>query len=179
MNKHSSLWMKKRFNALPTDGRCMFGVLAEKNNTWEGTVSMMSGKGCLSDKGKIVDIGGATDFDIWERQSTCDRISGSQEPSATPPVRSSSPSPLDLFIGIMCRKVRLFHSKDVNYTNTISTKRFTPDKSSFDLDSDTNGCYKAVQDPILPPGNLMSKPFGLSNISEPEISINCQLRKVR
>ena len=52
----------------------MFGVLAEKNFTWEGQVSMRSGKGCLSDKGKIVDIDGATNFEIWEGDSKVRRI---------------------------------------------------------------------------------------------------------
>ena len=138
------------------DGRCMFGVLAEKNETWEASVSMLSGKGCLGDKGKIIDIDGATSFDIWERDSKCDLIAGSQEPSATPPVRSSSSSSssLDLFIGIMCRKVRLLYSKDVNYTDSIATKRFTPERSTFDLSEGHNGCYESVQDPVLPPGKL-------------------------
>jgi len=153
--KKKQKFVKSR-NFRRPDGRCMFGVLAEKNSTWEGTVSMLSGKGCLGDKGKIVDIDGATSFDIWERDSKCDLIAGSQEPSATPPVRSSSSSSssLDLFIGIMCRKLRLFYSKDVNYTDTITTKRFTPEKSTFDLADARNDCYESVQDPRLPPGRL-------------------------
>ena len=36
-------FVKKR-NFRRPDGKCMFGVLAEKNYTWEGSVSMMSGK---------------------------------------------------------------------------------------------------------------------------------------
>ena len=36
-------FVKKR-NFRRSDGKCMFGVLAEKNYTWEGSVSMMSGK---------------------------------------------------------------------------------------------------------------------------------------
>jgi hypothetical protein len=39
---------------------------------------MASGKGCLSDKGKILDIDGATSFEIWSTGSKCDEISGSQ-----------------------------------------------------------------------------------------------------
>ena len=49
---------------------------------------MMSGKGCLTDKGKILDIDGATKFEIWEEDSKCDSIAGAQEPSATPPGES-------------------------------------------------------------------------------------------
>jgi hypothetical protein len=36
-------FVKKR-NFRRPDGKCMFGVLAEKNYTWEGSVSMMSGR---------------------------------------------------------------------------------------------------------------------------------------
>lgn len=86
LHKKKKKFVKSR-NFRRPDGRCMFGVLAEKNNTWEGSVSMMSGKGCLTDKGKIIDFDGATSFEIWEKESTCDAIAGSQEPSATPPVR--------------------------------------------------------------------------------------------
>ena len=93
----------------------------------------------------------------------CDAISGSQEPSATPPVASSSQNSLDLFIGIMCRKVRLVHTSNVNYTDNISTKRFTPIKSTFDLNQDPkNGCYKHGQDPLLPSGKY--DPLNLGSV---------------
>ncbi len=51
---------------------------------------MMSGKGCLTDKGKILDIDGATNFEIWEEDSKCDSFAGAQEPSATPPGKKPS-----------------------------------------------------------------------------------------
>lgn len=63
----------------------MFGVFADKNYTWDGSVSMMSGKTCLTEKGKIVDIDKSTDFEIWQSESKCDKIAGAREPSATPP----------------------------------------------------------------------------------------------
>jgi hypothetical protein len=71
--KQKQKFVKKR-NFRRPDGRCMFGVLAEKNYTWEGEVSIRSGKGCLTDKGKIIDIDGATNFEIWEEDSKVRQI---------------------------------------------------------------------------------------------------------
>ena len=71
--------------------------------------------------------------------------------------RSSSWTSLDLMIGIMCRKIRLFHTSNVNYTSNIFTKRFTPAQSTFDVNDPSNECYKSVQNPLLPPGQ--SKQF--------------------
>jgi hypothetical protein len=66
---------------------------------------------------------------------------------------SASSTSLDLLIGIMCRKVELFHTSDVNYTRSIATKRFTPAKTTFDVDADPkNRCYKTGHGPELPPG---------------------------
>ena len=75
----------KKKNFRRPDGKCVFGALVERNGTWDRPVSMLTGFNGLTDKGRILNIAGSPNFDVWEKGSSCDRVSGSFEPSSLPP----------------------------------------------------------------------------------------------
>jgi len=147
------------------DGKCMFGALVEKNDTWEKPVTMMTGGSGLVDKGRILSIGGSSMFNVWEKDSQCDQLSGTREPSALPP--SENMDEFDMLMGIMCRSVRMvtatgkntdkYVQKNVqNYSNSVTANRFTMSTLSFEVDSSDNRCFAPKEEERDLPNGIMS-----------------------
>lgn len=111
----------------------------------------MSGKSGLADKGRILDIDGSQIFGVWQKNSKCDRLSGSIEPSALPPAEILED--FDMLMGIMCRSIKMEHMTQVDYGSYVKAKRFVMAKDTFELNSPDNQCYDP--DPDLP-GGIMS-----------------------
>jgi len=146
--KKSGFGAKKQRNFRQPNGKCIFGALAEKNNTWETDVTMMTGNSGLTDKGRILNIGGSSIFDIWQKDSFCDRLSGTREPSALPPVKNMEH--FDMLMGIMCRSIKMEKIKSVEYSSRVNAQRFIMAPDTLQSNSDSNRCYDPELD--LPPG---------------------------
>ena len=85
---------------------------------------MMTGGSGLVDKGRILSIGGSSMFNVWKKDSHCDQLSGTREPSALPP--SENIDTFDMLMGIMCRSVRMETGSDKNiqeYSSSVIANR--------------------------------------------------------
>ena len=58
------------------DGKCVFGALVERNGNWDPPIKMLTGNSGLQDKGRILEISGSSNFNVWNKNSFCDRVSG-------------------------------------------------------------------------------------------------------
>ena len=59
------------------DGKCVLGALVERNGKWEPPIKMLTGNTGLQDKGRILEISGSSNFNVWNKNSFCDKVSGS------------------------------------------------------------------------------------------------------
>ena len=133
------------------NGKCMFGALIERNGTWGSETTMMTGQSGLTDKGRILNIGGSSAFDIWQPDSSCDRLSGTREPSALPPTEKLED--FDMLMGIMCRSIKMENNKNVEYSSRVTANRFIMAADTFQIRSGANQCYDPDQlDKQLPDG---------------------------
>ena len=167
----------------------MFGVLRDKNATWEMPTLMYTGKDDLKRKGYILEVDGTKQFGAWQENSKCDSLVGLQQPSAFPPIpltsvlderidynkgKENAESDIDLFVGIMCRSIPLKRVTSNNVTSSQFTKyiqpvRYEPAKFVFDPTSDKESCYYNDNDnQHLPRGVLgiqkckLGTPFAVS-----------------
>lgn len=132
------------------NGKCIFGALIDKNSTWDNLVEMKTGGLKLSDKGRILSIGGSSIFGMWQQDSSCDQLYGTREPSALPPTEQQETTVMDEFdmlMGIMCRSVRMETIQNVDYSS-FHAKRFALSPNTFK--QQINACYDPIQD--LPDG---------------------------
>ena len=66
----------KKPNFRRPDGKCVFGALVERNGNWDPPIKMLTGNSGLQDKGRILEISGSSNFNVWNKNSFCDRVSG-------------------------------------------------------------------------------------------------------
>ncbi|TRY75075.1 hypothetical protein TCAL_08572 [Tigriopus californicus] len=130
------------------DGRCMFGTLVGRNDTWESPIMIQTGLGDIRSKGQLLKSKGKSSFGAWTPNSPCDSLIGTQEPSALPP---QLPDTFNLFLGIMCRAIGMEHDGIIQY-GQIHAKRYVPVRNSFNFTQDS--CYHVKSLHQLPPGAL-------------------------
>jgi len=146
----------KKPNFRRPDGKCVFGALVERNGNWDPPIKMLTGNTGLQDKGRILEISGSSNFNVWNKNSFCDRVSDSFEPSALPPTETLDK--FHMYMGIMKRKVQMEHIADKTYPQGIETKRFVMSKDTFDFNSSgINQCYGLDSD--LPKGIMSVAKF--------------------
>ena len=147
---------EKKHRFRQPDGRCLFGALSERNMTWENPVTILTGGDKLENRGRIVSRDLNSAFKTWTPDSVCDKFAGSQEPSTLAPFEHGDG--FDLFMGIMCRKIRMTRSGSVMYDGGIRTDRYTASPDTFNFTRDDE-CYEQKKGR----GGL---PFGAMSISK-------------
>ena len=116
-------------------GKCLFGVLSNKNGTWSHPMTARDGSGSVFDKGRIDSIDGLTSLGVWETGSHCDDITTLREPSLTPPMRTESGRPLNslsILVALMCRSVRFeAQPETVGFSELAQAVKMVPSNSTF------------------------------------------------
>lgn len=130
------------------DGRCMFGTLVGRNDTWESPIVIQTGKGDIRTKGRLLKSKGKSSFGAWTPNSPCDSLIGTLEPSALPP---QLPDTFHLFLGVVCRAIEMQLDGSAQY-GQISANRYVPVRNSFNFTQDS--CYHSKSLHKLPPGAL-------------------------
>ena len=137
-------------NFLRHDGKCMFGALAHKNDTFDHLMSIHTGLEDISKKGTIVSRDGYRYIGAWKEGSDCDRIEGKLEPSALPPPSGKS---LDIFMGIICQSVRLQNLANLTDSG-IALVKYSASPDTFSSRSHDRHCLVKKDDPVLPDGAM-------------------------
>lgn len=147
---------RRRKRSIPSyrdpSGKCVWGILKDLNNTEHETIRINSGTSDYRSKGSIIAVDGKEEFGAWRENSTCDRFTGSIEPSTLP---ASLPSSFSLMVPVMCRKLHLTASSEESEIQGIPVTRYTAAVDSMKQDP----CYcPSTSTPCLPDGYLHLEP---------------------
>ncbi len=142
---------------LRPDGRCMFGLLAHKNDTLSKRMTIKTGAGDLvTEKGKMLSFGGRDHLGVWREGSKCDAITMGNDITALPPFRRDEDGyyvreKFDAFVDMLCRKVALESSAETFLVDNVEAVKLSAGMDTFSFAKD--GCY--LQDSSnLPLGSM-------------------------
>merc|ERR1712127_400705 len=130
-----------------------WGILRDLNNTEHETIRIKTGSSDHRKKGEIVSVDGKTQFGAWRKNSSCDRLTDSTEPSSLP---ASLPPSFSLMVPVMCRKLSMVWDRQERSIDGIPVSRYSADVDSMKQDS----CYcpSPESSPCLPDGYLSLAP---------------------
>jgi len=150
-------------------GDCLWGVLKDLNNTEHETVRIKTGKTDFRSKGEILDIDGKTSFGAWQKDSGCDQISGSTEPSSLP---AGLKERFSMMLPVMCRTVEMvevekFTIQDIPVTRYEAEHDTLEQEACYCPDPGSGEClpsgYLSLEScyPDITPPLAVSFPHGL------------------
>lgn len=140
---------KKAPNYRNEDGRCVWGILKDLNNTQHDVVKISTGFSDFKTKGQILSVNGRIKFNAWD--SECDSIQGGIEPSALPAGLSQD---FDLMVSVMCKKINMVAVSNDTWEGVPVTRYSASAKSLY-----PSSCYcPSPSSPCLPPGTLNLEP---------------------
>jgi len=128
------------------DCKCLWGLFRDRNVTLRKPVKMHHGISDLSKKGWVKEFDGKDTMGWWKEGSQCDKIGG-QDGGTLPPNVYTKDSTMEIFISLMCRKVKLYNDGEAVHSG-INTLRFVPKenllgshKDSSSLGNKDNECF--------------------------------------
>jgi len=140
------------------DCKCMWGLFRDRNVTLRKPLKIHHGMADLSKKGWVEEFDNSPTLNWWKAGSECDKLGG-QDSSTLPPGWEKTQS-MDMFISLMCRRIKLNYEKETehagltsyryipppnamgSHTDPDETKR-NPENSCFCLEDEGFSCFKS------------------------------------
>jgi len=104
------------------DCKCEWGLFRDRNVTLRKPVTIRHGQGELERKGWVEQFDGSSSLGWWKPGSSCDAVGGQDGPTLPPGLDKH---PLEMFISLMCRRIKLEFEKEVEHAGLVSY-RFIP-----------------------------------------------------
>eukprot|EP00092_Neocalanus_flemingeri_P108734 GFUD01139653.1.p1 GENE.GFUD01139653.1~~GFUD01139653.1.p1 ORF type:complete len:576 (+),score=193.84 GFUD01139653.1:124-1851(+) len=140
------------------DCKCLWGLFRDRNVTLRKPVKVHHGMADLSKKGWVEEFDSSATLNWWKPGSECDRLGG-QDSSTLPPGWERTQS-MDMFISLMCRRIKLAYEKDTSHLGLTSYRfipppnamgshtdpdqvKRNPDNSCFCLKEEGFSCFKS------------------------------------
>jgi len=128
------------------DCKCEWGLFRDRNVTLRKPLKVHHGVDDVSRKGWLEEFDGSRTLGWWEPGSECDAVAG-QDSSTLPPWPDRT-KPIQMFISLMCRSIRLDWEQDTEHAG-LTSARFVPLPSALGSPTDpdptranpANQCY--------------------------------------
>ena len=128
------------------DCKCEWGLFRDRNVTLRKPLKVHHGVDDVSRKGWLEEFDGSDTLGWWEPGSECDAVAG-QDSSTLPPWPDRT-KPIQMFISLMCRSIRLDWEQDTEHAG-LTSARFVPLPSALGSPTDpdptranpANQCY--------------------------------------
>jgi len=117
------------------DCKCQWGLFRDRNVTLRKPLKIQHGVADLSKKGWVEEFDSSTSLNWWKPGSECDKVGG-QDSSTLPPGWEKTQS-MDMFISLMCRRIKLEYEKDTKHQG-LTSYRFIPPPNAMGSHEDTN-----------------------------------------
>ena len=117
------------------DCKCMWGLLRDRNATLRKPLRIHHGMADIHKKGWVKEFDNSISLNWWKKGSKCDEVGG-QDSSALPPEWTKD-QVMDIFISLMCRRIKLTYEKEVEH-HGLTSYRFIPPPNAMGSHTDTN-----------------------------------------
>jgi len=117
------------------DCKCQWGLFRDRNVTLRKPLKIHHGMADLSRKGWVEEFDSSKSLNWWKPGSECDKVGG-QDSSTLPPGWDRDHS-MDMFISLMCRRIKLEYEKDMEHSG-LTSYRFIPPENAMGSHTDTN-----------------------------------------
>jgi len=140
------------------DCKCQWGLFRDRNVTLRKPLKIHHGMADLSKKGWVEEFNSEKSLNWWKPGTECDKVGG-QDSSTLPPGWKKD-QVMDMFISLMCRRIKLEYEKDMEHEGLTSyrfippenamgshtdpnPKRNNPDNACFCLEEEGFSCFKS------------------------------------
>merc|ERR1711970_474918 len=100
------------------DCECQWGLFRDRNVTLRKPLKIHHGMADLSKKGWVEEFNSEKSLNWWKPESECDKVGG-QDSSTLPPGWKKD-QVMDMFISLMCRRIKLKYEKDTEHEGLTS-----------------------------------------------------------
>jgi len=115
--------------------KCMWGLFRDRNVTLRKPLRIHHGMADLQKKGWVKEFDNSARLKWWKKDSKCDEVGG-QDSSTLPPGWSKE-QVMDMFISLMCRRIKLTFEKEIEH-HGLTSYRFIPPPNAMGSHTDTN-----------------------------------------
>merc|ERR1712123_47745 len=117
------------------DCKCQWGLFRDRNVTLRKPLKIHHGMADLSKKGWVEEFDSSPTMNWWKPGSECDKLGG-QDSSTLPPGWERT-QPMDMFISLMCRRMKLIYEKDTQHLG-LTSYRFIPPPNAMGSHTDAD-----------------------------------------